>query len=193
MCSQHCGAGEGPASGEKGLIQPLQRAPTWRPPIRTSFPPMASNIFSSWTRSCWMLFIRMQGWSGGMETGVSTNKCGWNSCPLPQFPPTLHWGTQEQPWYRAPAWQHFGDCHQTETESRTCIMGTSSGAGATVCGQSCPAAPGRCQAEGRYVTTFSFSLEQYEAKSLEMISAYWSSTLLMVWSQTRAATKTPRQ
>lgn len=29
----------------------------------TSFPPMASNIFSSWTRSCWMLFIRMQGWS----------------------------------------------------------------------------------------------------------------------------------
>lgn len=127
MCSQHCGAREGPASGEKGLIQPLQRAPAWKPPIRTSFPPMASNIFSSWTRSCWMLFIRMQGWSGGMERGVSTNKCGWNSCPLPQFPPTLHWGTQEQPWYRAPAWQHFGDCHQTETESRTCIMGTSSG------------------------------------------------------------------
>lgn len=39
-------------------------------------------------------------------------------------------------------------------------------------------------AEGRYITTFSFSLEQYEAKSLEMISAYWSSTLLMVCSQT---------
>lgn len=28
----------------------------------TSFPPMASNIFSSWTLSCWMLLIRMQGW-----------------------------------------------------------------------------------------------------------------------------------
>lgn len=27
----------------------------------TSFPPMDSNIFSSWTRSCWMLFIKMQG------------------------------------------------------------------------------------------------------------------------------------
>lgn len=37
------------------------RAPSWKPPILTSFPPMASNIFSSWTRSCWMLFIRMQG------------------------------------------------------------------------------------------------------------------------------------
>lgn len=28
----------------------------------TSLPPMASNIFSSCTRNCWMLFIRMQGW-----------------------------------------------------------------------------------------------------------------------------------
>lgn len=71
-------------------------------------------------------------------------------------------------------------------------MGTSSGAevmaGVTVWGWSCLAAPGRWQAEGRYITTFSFSLEQYEAKSLEMISAYWSSTLLMVCSQTRDGT-----
>lgn len=76
-------------------------------------------------------------------------------------------------------------------------MGTSSGAevmaGVTARKSSCLAAPGRWQAEGRYVTTFSFSLEQYEAKSLEMISAYWSSTLLMVCSQLRAATKTSRQ
>lgn len=28
----------------------------------TSLPPIASNIFSSCTLSCWMLFIRMQGW-----------------------------------------------------------------------------------------------------------------------------------
>lgn len=56
-------------------------------------------------------------------------------------------------------------------------------AGVTVGGQPCLAAPGGWQAERRYVTTFSFSLEQYEAKSLEMISAYWSSTLLMVCSR----------
>lgn len=35
---------------------------TWFPSALTSFPPMASNIFSSCTLSCWMLFIRMQGW-----------------------------------------------------------------------------------------------------------------------------------
>lgn len=44
---------------------------------------------------------------------------------------------------------------------------------------------GTAASSRRYVTTFSFSLEQYEAKSLEMISAYCSSTLLMVCSRTR--------
>lgn len=40
---------------------------TWSPGVKkqnkthTSLPPMASNIFSSWTLSCWMLLIRMQG------------------------------------------------------------------------------------------------------------------------------------
>lgn len=71
-------------------------------------------------------------------------------------------------------------------------MGSSSGAEVmaevTTWEQCCLAAPGRWQAEGRYITTFSFSLEQYEAKSLEMISAYWSSTLLMVCSQMRDGT-----
>lgn len=30
--------------------------------VPTSFPPIASNIFSSCTRSCCVLFMRMQGW-----------------------------------------------------------------------------------------------------------------------------------
>ena len=63
-----------------------------------------------------------------------------------------------------PAWQHVRDQHWTKTEGRTRVTGTSSGAevmaGVTVWGQSCLAAPGRWQAEGRYITTFSFSLEQ---------------------------------
>jgi len=48
-----------------------------------------------------MLFIRMQGWRGGMEKGVSNNRCGWKSCPPPQDPPTLHGRMQEQPWHGA--------------------------------------------------------------------------------------------
>lgn len=36
-----------------------------------------------------MLFIRMQGWRGGMERRISTNKYGWDSCPQPQDPHTL--------------------------------------------------------------------------------------------------------
>lgn len=40
-----------------------------------------------------MLFIRMQGWRGGMERGFSNNKYGWDSYQQPQDPPTLHWGT----------------------------------------------------------------------------------------------------
>lgn len=43
-----------------------------------------------------MLFIRMQGWRGGMERWVSTNRCGWNGYPPPQVPPSLRWGTQQQ-------------------------------------------------------------------------------------------------
>lgn len=38
----------------------MQQVEEYKKP-RTSFPPMASNIFSSWTLSCWMLLIRMQG------------------------------------------------------------------------------------------------------------------------------------
>lgn len=33
--------------------------PRWE---QTCLPPMDSNIFSSWTRSCWMLLRMMQGW-----------------------------------------------------------------------------------------------------------------------------------
>lgn len=38
----------------------------WGPAAQklTCFPPMDSNIFSSWTRSCWMLFKRMHGCQG---------------------------------------------------------------------------------------------------------------------------------
>lgn len=36
--------------------------------VPTSFPPIASNIFSSCTRSCCVLFMRMQGW-GERESG----------------------------------------------------------------------------------------------------------------------------
>lgn len=32
----------------------------------------------------------LEEWDG---EGVSTNKYGWDSCPQPQDPPTLHWGT----------------------------------------------------------------------------------------------------
>lgn len=40
----------------------------------TSFPPMASNIFSSCTRSCCVLFMRMQGWGckQSRESGLRT-------------------------------------------------------------------------------------------------------------------------
>lgn len=135
-----------------------------------------------------MLFIRMQGWRGGMDRGHQQQQMWLEQ--LPTAPglshPTL--GHMKTVMAQRPAWQHFRDCHQTETKGRTCVTGTSSGAEVTMWGQSCLAVPGRWQAEGGYITTFSFSLEQYEAKSLEMISAYWRSTLLMVCSQMRDGT-----
>lgn len=54
----------------------------------TSFPPMDSNIFSSCTRNCWMLFIKIQGykekkkkdniWEIGMLYSGSCAFRGWS-------------------------------------------------------------------------------------------------------------------
>lgn len=60
----------------------------------TSLPPMASNIFSSCTRSCWMLFIRMQGWRDKSRwlllLRMPTHCHQWETLclsTLPQVPP----------------------------------------------------------------------------------------------------------
>lgn len=62
----------------------------------TSLPPIASNIFSSCTLSCWMLFIRMQGWRDKRRCllllRTATHFHGWyRLClnTLPQVPPDL--------------------------------------------------------------------------------------------------------
>lgn len=91
----------------------------------------------------------------------------------------------------SPAWQHFTNCPGQRLRAEPASHGPDLELRwEQFWEQFCLAAPGKHQVEGRYITTFSFSLEQYEAKSLEMISAYWSSTLLMVCSQVRAATRT---
>lgn len=46
--------------------------------VPTSFPPIASNIFSSCTRSCCVLFIRMQGWEE-QTSGWQLPTASWRS------------------------------------------------------------------------------------------------------------------
>lgn len=68
----------------------------WSLSALTSLPPIASNIFSSCTLSCWMLFIRMQGWRDKSRCllllRMATHFHGWyRLClnTLPQVPPDL--------------------------------------------------------------------------------------------------------
>lgn len=105
---------------KKDLAPPCGVPPTpQRPLIRTSFPPMASNIFSSWTRSCWMLFIRMQGWRGRMGGSAPAHV----AATAPRELPTLHGGHQS-PTAPSPA-VFWGPPSGTKTEGRL-VTGTSS-------------------------------------------------------------------
>lgn len=66
----------------------------WSLSALTSLPPIASNIFSSCTLSCWMLFIRMQGWRDKSRclllpvTAQDGNTFSWVVQAVPQHPPS---------------------------------------------------------------------------------------------------------